>query len=108
MSDTVHFFIQKFRDLLENQVSPARYYRPRPYRNGAVRFRRSAIEDFEERRSIVENIGLILFLIVVMHINVRSVYMMNLEKNVKNVDWKLKVPKNFIFHNNICGLSCLF
>lgn len=63
MSDATAFFISKFRRVLENSWEPGRYYRPRPYRNAVVRFRRCSIWDFEQRRDIlVSEAGLNTFL----------------------------------------------
>ena len=59
----VQFFISKFKDIFNNKGSELpRYYRPRPYRNAAVRFRSCSAEDFEKRRIIVEETGLNVFL----------------------------------------------
>lgn len=62
MSDTVEFFISKFRELLDKTPQPSFYYRPRPYRNAAVRFRASSLYDFEGRRRLVEECGLNAFM----------------------------------------------
>ena len=61
MSEPVSFFISKFRDLLAEKPQPLRYFRPRPYRNAAVRFCASRIEDFDKRRAVVEETGLNVF-----------------------------------------------
>ncbi len=55
MSDATAFFISKFRKNLENTGEPGTSYRPRPYRNAVVRFRKCSIEDFEQRRDILIN-----------------------------------------------------
>ena len=55
MSDATAFFIRQFRRVLDNVGEPGRFYRPRPYRNAVVRFRRCSIEDFEQRRDILVN-----------------------------------------------------
>jgi len=55
MSDATAFFIRQFRRVLDNVREPGRFYRPRPYRNAVVRFRRCSIEDFEQRRDILVN-----------------------------------------------------
>jgi len=55
MSDATAFFISKFRESLENAAEPGTWYRPRPYRNAVVRFRRCSIDDFEQRRDILIN-----------------------------------------------------
>ncbi|MCD4658280.1 MAG: tryptophanase, partial [Planctomycetes bacterium] len=55
MSDIVQFFIDKFRELLSNTDILPSYYRPRTYRNSAVRFRDCSIDEFEERRDILIN-----------------------------------------------------
>ena len=61
MSEPVSFFITKFKELLAEKSQPQRYYRPRPYRNAAVRFNASRIEDFDKRRAVVEETGLNVF-----------------------------------------------
>ncbi len=53
MSRKVDFFISKFRENLKKEFLPGDYFRPRPYRNAAVRFRDCSIEEFEERRDIL-------------------------------------------------------
>ncbi len=53
MSDMTDFFIGKFRQSIGNVDETPRCYRPRPYRNAAVRFRKCSIEDFETRREIL-------------------------------------------------------
>ncbi|MBU8922308.1 MAG: tryptophanase [Bacteroidales bacterium] len=55
MSDTTDYFIEKFRRNLEVADESPRYFRPRPYRNAAVRFRKCSIDDFEKRRDILVN-----------------------------------------------------
>jgi tyrosine phenol-lyase len=63
MPDVLDFFIAQFRSNLEAANEPSRYFRPRPYRNAAVRFRASSMADFEERRDIlVREAGLNVFL----------------------------------------------
>ena len=63
MPDVLDFFISKFRSHLDLDHEPSRYFRPRPYRNAAVRFRACSIADFEERRRILEKeAGLNVFL----------------------------------------------
>ncbi len=55
MSEAIDFFISKFRDNINREYEPGRYFRPRPYRNASVRFRNCSIEDFEKRRDILVN-----------------------------------------------------
>jgi tryptophanase len=59
MNDAVSFFTSKFRELLDcgGDVKPGRYYRPRPYRNAAVRFRRCSPEDLEGRRRLLLDVA---------------------------------------------------
>lgn len=63
--DNIGFFISKFRELSDvNRVQAEklpRYSRARAYRNAAVQLRPCALEDFEERRRIVEETGLNVF-----------------------------------------------
>lgn len=54
----IKFFVSKFQELLDKTPQPSVYYRPRPYRNAAVRFRNCSLYDFEERRRLVEECGL--------------------------------------------------
>jgi tryptophanase len=61
MPDTVPFFISRFKELLRERPDGLRYFQPRPYRNAAVRFGISRIDDFEGRRSVVEETGLNVF-----------------------------------------------
>lgn len=59
MPDVIDFFISTFRKNIESKHEVGTFYRPRPYRNAAVRFRSCSIEDFEERRRVlVERAGL--------------------------------------------------
>lgn len=53
MPKVVDFFIEKFRKNLELKPEPARYHRPRPYRNAMVKFRSCSIFDLEERKEIL-------------------------------------------------------
>ncbi len=63
MADIIQFFIDKFREILFNKDVLPSYYRPRTYRNSAVRFRDCSINEFEERRDILINdAGLNVFL----------------------------------------------
>ena len=63
MKDAIDFFISRFRSHLDPPHEPAAYYRPRPYRNAAVSFRKCSLADFEERRRLlVEEAGLNVFL----------------------------------------------
>jgi len=63
MPDVLDFFVAKFRGNLDLDHEPSRYFRPRPYRNAAVRFRACSIADFDERRRILEKeAGLNVFL----------------------------------------------
>jgi tryptophanase len=61
MSDSISFFISKFKELLPDMPEPLGIYQPRPYRNTTVRFSASSITDFDERRAIVEETGLNVF-----------------------------------------------
>ena len=63
MPDVLDFFISTFRSNLDLKHEPSAYYRPRPYRNAAVRFRACSPADFEERKEIlVKQAGLNVFL----------------------------------------------
>jgi len=63
MADVLDFFISKFRSNLDLPNEPSPYYRPRPYRNAAVRFRNCSPSDFEERKDIlIKEAGLNTFL----------------------------------------------
>ena len=62
VSDIIEFFISKFRELLAKSPQPSIYYQPRPYRNAAVRFRACSLYDFEERRRLLEECGLNIFM----------------------------------------------
>jgi len=63
MPNTLDFFISQFRSRLDLPNEPSAYYRPRPYRNAAVRFRGCSLADFEERRRIlIDEAGLNTFL----------------------------------------------
>jgi tryptophanase len=63
MPDVIDFFISQFRRHLDLRHEPSVYYRPRPYRNAAVRFRGCSLSDFEERREmLVREAGLNVFL----------------------------------------------
>lgn len=42
-------FVKKFEELLDKSPPSNKYYRSRPYRNAAVRFRTCSVEDFEGR-----------------------------------------------------------
>jgi tyrosine phenol-lyase len=53
MSDSIDFFIAKFRRNLDMEAEPFRYHRPRPYRNAMVSFRSCSIYDFEERKELL-------------------------------------------------------
>jgi tryptophanase len=53
MPNVIDFFIEQFRKHLNLSNEPSAYYRPRPYRNAAVRFRRCSLTDFEERKRIL-------------------------------------------------------
>ncbi len=55
MSSATDFFIGKFRKNLLSADEPGRSFRPRPYRNAAVRFRKCRMDDFEERKDILVN-----------------------------------------------------
>jgi tyrosine phenol-lyase len=63
MPNVIDYFISLFRSNLDLPSEPSAYYRPRPYRNSAVRFRGCSIADFEERKRIlVDEAGLNAFL----------------------------------------------
>ncbi|MBN2069981.1 MAG: tryptophanase [Candidatus Krumholzibacteriota bacterium] len=63
MSDITDYFIGKFKDGLSMESEMPRYFRPRPYRNAAVRLRNCSIDEFEKRRDIlVKEAGLNTFL----------------------------------------------
>lgn len=63
MPETTDFFIGEFRKNLQQSDDLNAYFRPRPYRNAAVRFRKCSINDFEARRDIlVREAGLNSFL----------------------------------------------
>lgn len=61
MSDSISFFISRFQEMLQEKPQPSRYFQPRPYRNAAVRFCASRVEDFEKRRELAERTGLNVF-----------------------------------------------
>ena len=63
MADITDYFIDKFRKGLDKDRVDPRYFRPRSYRNAAVRFRDCSIDEFETRRDIlVREAGLNAFL----------------------------------------------
>ncbi len=63
MANVIDYFIPLFRSHLDLPFEPSAYYRPRPYRNAAVRFRGCSIDDFEERaRILAEEAGHNVFL----------------------------------------------
>ncbi len=62
MPDISDFFISKFRNLSMNIPAPSSYYQPRPYRNAAVRLRNCSLLDFEERKEILKQAGLNVFM----------------------------------------------
>lgn len=49
MPDVLDFFISQFRSQLDATNEPSRYYRPRPYRNAAVRFRACSLAEPRDR-----------------------------------------------------------
>jgi tryptophanase len=55
MSDSIDFFIEKFRKNLDMEAEPSRYHRPRPYRNAMVSFRHCSAYDFDERKELLVN-----------------------------------------------------
>ena len=61
MSDSISFFISKFKEPVRETPQPLRYFEPRPYRNAAVRFAASKITDFDKRREVAEQTGLNVF-----------------------------------------------
>jgi tryptophanase len=61
MSDSIAFFISKFKELLREKPQQLCYFQPRPYRNAAVRFSASKVDDFDKRRAIAEETGLNVF-----------------------------------------------
>jgi tryptophanase len=63
MPNVIDFFIAQFRSHLDRPNEPSTYYRPRPYRNAAVSFRKCSLADFEERKRIlIDEAGLNTFL----------------------------------------------
>jgi tyrosine phenol-lyase len=62
MTDTLAFFESRFRELLDHDPEPGSYYRPRPYRNGTVRFRECHMGEFDLRRKLLDEAGLNVFL----------------------------------------------
>jgi len=63
MSDTIDFFISKFRENAGRKNEAGRYFSPRPYRNASVRFRKCGIDDFEKRKEmLLDEAGLNAFL----------------------------------------------
>jgi tryptophanase len=58
MADNIQFFIEEFKKNLDKQPLGGVYYKPRPYRNSAVQFRKCCIIEFEKRRKIAEAVGL--------------------------------------------------
>ena len=63
MHESVKFFITKFRELLDKDTEPGRYYAPRPYKNAAVGFRGPgcSMQDFEARYDVAEQTGFNVF-----------------------------------------------
>jgi len=49
---------QTLRELLVKSPQPPISYQPGPYRNAAVRFRACSLQDFEERKRLLEGCGL--------------------------------------------------
>jgi tryptophanase len=60
-SASIKFFASRFRDLLDLAPELPTYYRPRPYRNAAVRFRRCSMADFDGRLRLLREAGLNVF-----------------------------------------------
>jgi tryptophanase len=62
--ESVKFFIDKFRELLDKDTEPGKYYVPRPYKNAAVSLRGPgcSIQDFEARYAIAEQTGFNVFM----------------------------------------------
>jgi tryptophanase len=58
MKESVRFFTTEFRKLAGREQKDSVCYRPRTYRNAAVRFRPCAVEDFEGRQRLLEAAGL--------------------------------------------------
>jgi tryptophanase len=58
----VKFFMDRFGELIRERPELPAYYRPRPYRNAAVTFRKCAMGDFDHRLSLLETAGLNTFL----------------------------------------------
>ncbi len=54
MNNTIGFFVQKFQALYDKDPELARYFRPRSYKNAAVRLKNCSLKTCEERRQIVE------------------------------------------------------
>jgi tryptophanase len=61
-SGAARFFISKFVDLIGREPRLPTYYRPRPYRNAAVRFRTCSLGDFDERLGLLGKAGLNIFM----------------------------------------------
>lgn len=57
----IAFFLEEFRRRLTAEPLPAIAYRPRPYRNAAVRFRTCPVEDYAGRLELVQQTGLNVF-----------------------------------------------
>lgn len=64
MHESVKFFIERFRELLDKDNEPGKYYRPRPYKNAAVSFRSPgcSIQDFDARYDIAKQTGFNVFM----------------------------------------------
>ena len=58
----IKFYIDKFRETTRKEADLPQYFRPRAYRNAAVKFRNCAIDDYEKRYEIaVEKANLNVF-----------------------------------------------
>ncbi len=61
MPSDLDFFVRLFRQRLSGEYKMPASFRPRPYRNAAVRFRKSSLDDFEGRLELVQRTGLNVF-----------------------------------------------
>ncbi len=62
MKDVTDFFISKFAETIKRETIPGSYYEPRPDRSAMVRFRPCRPDAFEERKTLMEEAGLNVFM----------------------------------------------
>jgi tryptophanase len=62
MKKVLDFFESKFQELIDRVPEPSGYFTPRPYRTGMVRFRGCRMDQFAERRRLLEGAGLNVFM----------------------------------------------